>query len=461
MSHRDGPATARAAPESSSTRSDDAFAPQRMWKKLGIVGAVIGSDQERSWGVTNVKRVGVPGGLQLNTRQTTRFVFRWRGTAFKAGLRSWAAVVHIGLFVLLWQLATYVQESIMEPGRLIDVYLIDDQVVSAFSFVLAFVIAQYIDFVVHRYNERLSVCIDTGEAALQVALEASVMLRGNKAAAKQLVRYMQLILHLYYLTIDGPMTEAKWALCDERRLVTRSEKHRLAGAHASVSAEPAIVCRWALDIVHTLFQQGKLSSDHAVRMETEVSSARRLASRQRDLHEMGPPMPFFHLMTIMVHAFLAVMEMNAAIRLTIGIHEGDGVRVGELVGVATLILSLNTLRRVALAMTNPFGDDETDYDLDYDLRKLRREADETIAAMPEDDSATTTATASSAHEPHVGDADAPAKGEAAGGSCTPSTELAAVVQRALHSVSSEDRGVRPGRQVIAAQVAKVKSVQRF
>ena len=87
----------------------------------------------------------------------------------------------------------------------------------------------------------------------------------------------------------------------------------------------------------------------------------------------------------MVHAFLAVVEFNAAIRLTVGLEAGDGVRVGEILGVATLILSLNTLRRVALAMTNPFGDDETDYDLDYDLRKLWHETKQTIASMPDDD----------------------------------------------------------------------------
>ena len=54
-------------------------------------------------------------------------------------------------------------------------------------------------------------------------------------------------------------------------------------------------------------------------------------------------------------------------------------------GTIVLITSVNTLRRLALAMTNPFGDDETDYELDYDLRRLWSEAQQTMQRMPEDD----------------------------------------------------------------------------
>ena len=283
----------------SSSAASDTHGPRRL-KLAGLARLVSAvtqrfelNDHERSWGPSKVKRVGVPGGLQLNTRQTLKFVFRWRGTAFKAAMTSWAALVHVAVFVGMWQLATFAQHSLLSD-RSIEVYIIEAEVVSAFAFVLAFVLAQYIEFVVHRYNERLSVCIDAGEAALQVALEASVMLRGNKEIAQRLVRYMQLIMHLYYLTIDGPMSDAKWELCRQRGIVEPNELRILTEADGSVSAEPVVVCVWALEIVHTLFLESKLSSDHAVRMETEVSSARRLASRQRDLHEVSRASPSSH-----------------------------------------------------------------------------------------------------------------------------------------------------------------------
>lgn len=206
------------------------------------------------------------------------------------------------------------------------------------------------------------------------------MLRGHKADARRLVRYVMLVQHIYYLSIDGPMNQAKWALCEERGLVTPVERADL----EPLEEVPAAIAVSALEIVYTLNRERILSDDHAVRMETEISEARRLASRQQDYHESPIPMPFFHLMTIMTHSFLITMEWNSAVRLTVGIHSDDGVRMSEVVGVATLVISLNTLRRVAIAMTNPFGDDETDYDLDHDLRRLWRQCEQTMERMPED-----------------------------------------------------------------------------
>ena len=148
-------------------------------------------------------------------------------------------------------------------------------------------------------------------------------------------------------------------------------------------------------------------------------------------------MPFFHLMTIMVHAFLAVVEFNAAIRLTVGLDAGDGVRMGEILGVATLILSLNTLRRVALAMTNPFGDDETDYDLDYDLRKLWHETKQTIASMP-DDGAVLAARSASARADGVRDDKCGLTVSARGPtSCKAATFDRTKLQRASRSVTDD------------------------
>mmetsp|Transcript_33265 Transcript_33265/g.87523 ORF Transcript_33265/g.87523 Transcript_33265/m.87523 type:complete len:415 (+) Transcript_33265:43-1287(+) len=339
---------------------------------------------ERNWGASRVRRVGVPGGIQLNTRRTASFVFKWHGTAFKSALTSWAALVHVALYVAAWQFAEYLHHTTVAESdiqdRTISVYQVNEEVTAAFAFVTSFVMAEYINFVISRYDERLSVCIDTAEASLQVALEVAVMLKGHKAEARRLVRYVMLVIHVYYLSIDGPMTPAKWELCQERGLVLNHERADL----EQLEEVPAAITVSALEIVHEFNRKGILSDDHAVRMETEISQARRLASRQQDYHESPIPMPFFHLMTIMVHSFLITMEWNSAVRLTIGIHSDDGVRISELMGMALLVVSLNTLRRVAIAMTNPFGDDETDYDLDHDLRRLWRQCEQTMARMPED-----------------------------------------------------------------------------
>ena len=268
------------------------------------------SKDEVSWGESGVKRIGVPGGTQLNVRQATRFIFRWHGTAFKAALTSVAAVIHLAIYGVLCVCATHLADREFEDPTEIRVYMVDEEVTSSFTFILAFVVSQYIGFVVQRYTDRLSICIDTGEAASQVTFEAAVMLRGDKKSARQLVRYVHLLLHLYYMTVDSGMNDAKWDHIARRGLVTPAERSDLQGVDEAMSA----VYVWALEIIHTIWRQGSLSDDHAVRMECELSEARRQASRQKDYHESPIPMPFFHLMMIMCHAYLLTLVSTQGLR---------------------------------------------------------------------------------------------------------------------------------------------------
>ncbi|MDC0525400.1 hypothetical protein OAO87_00280 [bacterium] len=53
----------------------------------------------------------------------------------------------------------------------------------------------------------------------------------------------------------------------------------------------------------------------------------------------------------------------------------------ETLGILITILFFNTLRRVAIIMTNPYGDDEIDYELDYDLRGLWAESLDVVQSM--------------------------------------------------------------------------------
>ena len=96
----------------------------------------------------------------------------------------------------------------------------------------------------------------------------------------------------------------------------------------------------------------------------------------------------FHMMAVMSHAYLIVLEWNSANRLTQAVQavpllddDGGGGAlsladtlaapfmnaqspwhlagsfVGEVLGTLTMIVAVNCLRRIALMMTNPFGDE--------------------------------------------------------------------------------------------------------
>lgn len=364
-------------------------------------GGFMRGSKEAMWGASKVRRIGVPGGLQINPRDSTRFIFRWKGTAFKAAFTSVAALLHVLVFALICAGAYFVQRLLIESRdeQLDDVeqssglfaldltklppsvlvYTVNGEVTEAFVFILSFVIAQYVGFVVTRYSERLDIAIDAAEAASELTLIASVFMRSEKGIVTRLVRYTNLMLHLYYLSIDAPMSDDKWRLLIARELVTQQELTELERLHTPECA----VHVWAIEVVAKAANEGKITDDREMRLEAELSSARRAASRQKDYHESPIPMPFFHLMCILSHAYLGVLEWNAGLRFGAALCDGQ-IAAGEILGLVVMIISVNTLRRIALAMTNPFGDDETDYELDYDLRRLWQEANETLDRMPSD-----------------------------------------------------------------------------
>ena len=113
-----------------------------------------------AWGDSRRKRLGVPGGKQINVHRATAFIFQWHGTSFKSALTSIAALLHFGVYAGLWRLAVWMDSRGVEVAR----YAIDDEVVNAISLLYAFVITSYISFVVSRYCERLQTCVDTANS---------------------------------------------------------------------------------------------------------------------------------------------------------------------------------------------------------------------------------------------------------------------------------------------------------
>ena len=388
--------------------------------KSGLVEVGLSSGDEVSWGESRIRRVGVPGGQQLNLRQSTRFIFRWKGTAFKAALTSIATILHIILLGAFCVFARYLR--IDHDINVREVLLVDEEVTNALTFVFSFVIATYIAFVVERFDSRISTCLEVNDACARVVLNLSVEAPDEQALVRQCSRYILLMLHLYYLKMDSPMSEGKWTLCKNRGLITSEEVVEL----DKLRDAPAAVYIWAFEIIHEIGIEGKITEEAAEALKDTLSNARALAQRQKDLHACPIPMPFFHLMTILSHAYLLVLEWNAAVRFTDGMNtvfgDGDGgkgdedmsgdwmsgdaeaetnvagaflealasfgrfevafqMRYGDLFGALVMIVAVNALRRIAFAMTNPFGDDETDYELDYDLRRLGLLFEETTQRM--------------------------------------------------------------------------------
>ena len=102
-------------------------------------------------------------------------------------------------------------------------------------------------------------------------------------------------------------------------------------------------------------------------------------------------------MVLMCHTFISLMVWCSAVRfhnydIAQPLEEGEGswawappvswlARAIEVASVMIVIVLFTTLLTIARWMSNPIGNDETDYDLDFDLKGLLDETREVLASM--------------------------------------------------------------------------------
>ena len=130
---------------------------------------------------------------------------------------------------------------------------------------------------------------------------------------------------------------------------------------------------------------------HATRLESQLSTCRGLTAKQIAYHLTPLPMPYFELMISMINIFIVTMGWNSAVRLVsdtplfaepvIPNPDRPWDIATECTGFLIVIMAFNTMRHIAEDLTDPFGNDATDYMLDFDLKNLWEESQETIANM--------------------------------------------------------------------------------
>lgn len=337
------------------------------------------------------KRVGVPGGRQLNTRATAReLCCHLKGSILKVAVSTyWSTSAHMATWAIFCTVATSLyDEAISEDAKhstldkaAFSRLSIDGSLVSALTFLITFVIARYLGFVISRYNERFNFCCKTNGHMTHISIVSAAAMPGEPEMALLLMRYSNLLLHLYYMLIDGGMTDAKWEMLLYRGLLKPHEKEAL----MTVEKKPAHVCWWAMRLVYKLQEAGKLTEFQANELKAHIGGVR--GSAKQIAYQLTPmPVPFFHFCMVGVHLYLLIQEWNSARRWAIAYRESPEnlVPVGfETLGALLVVLFFNTARKIAVIMTNPFGDDEIDYELDFDLRGLWSESLDVVSAMGE------------------------------------------------------------------------------
>ena len=196
-------------------------------------------------------------------------------------------------------------------------------------------------------------------------------------------------------TVFGALDDDCWAVLARRGLVASEEQVELAGLRKSGTA----VCAKISSIVEHWRKAGQLSEWQANKLNEYIGRARGLAAKQIAFQLTGVPFPFFHLLTIAMIALVVSLQWNSAIRFQAYVLDGScppGLATcredekgtyplagsTELIGGIGITVAFKAIWHTALEITDPYGDDECDYDIDLELQNLWVEALECLNRLP-------------------------------------------------------------------------------
>lgn len=217
---------------------------------------------------------------------------------------------------------------------------------------------RYLGFVIGRYNERFNNCCKTNGNMTSLTIVASAALATEPTAAYLLMRWAMLQMHMYYMMLDGPLSQAHWQVLHRRGLVTQAERDAL----DKVAKKPLHVMVWACRLLDALERAGKLSAGVAFELRSHIKGLRGLAAKQIAYHLTPLPMPFFHYLSWSNHLYLLVLEWNSAVRFAVSVRqmtydESGGTKplllLVEVVGLVFCILAFNSPRSMFETMHQP------------------------------------------------------------------------------------------------------------
>jgi hypothetical protein len=209
-------------------------------------------------------RVGVPGGEQIHF-ESWRTIFSWYGSAWQAALCTPASWAHVCVFALL---CVAFCSGKVEPINL------PSETLALLRFGAIFNLCFYSGKVLSRFDQRFHDCCKTNGACTLVTVMCAGQLRNDKPRAALLMRYANLMMHLYYLALDAPLDDAKWELMISRGVLTSYEREVL----EPLSKRAQAVYTWANRLLHHLVEEAMLTAHEAERIENNLSTVRGLAA---------------------------------------------------------------------------------------------------------------------------------------------------------------------------------------
>jgi len=280
--------------------------------------------------------------------------------------------------------------------------------------------------VLSRFNQRFQDIMLVNAACSTLTLHLVSQLPGEKELCSTMVRYVNLVMHLSYMALNGALDDADFQLLRKRKLLLgRDEEDKLRAHERGACTVAQVPYTWVMRMVATLRRDGRFTENEAMRFEQELTLLRSRASRQNTYQTCSIPKPYFHLQTLLMNIYLLLQEWNSAHDVamqyckdgmmatltsthettTINSYDGSIVEDGmektvlkrtctlfssyvavslQFFGMIAIIVGLIAMWKVSVWLSNPVGSDVIDYDLDHDLVKAWYESQYAVSIMTSD-----------------------------------------------------------------------------
>jgi len=340
----------------------------------------------------DVKRVGVPGHEPYNYK--SMFSLRGFQHLFIAVHQSQMFWFHIMIVFIILCTISAVPESSSVALAHFPSYLS-----APLRQFCVFTLTFYISQVYSKWNARFeNVAKTNGNVTRLTAVAAGTL---HKHDAETLMRFVNAIMHIYYLMLSGPLDDEKWELLRCRGLLTEEEIEKL-----QLQGSPAVVLySWASKIINAnaLGENGHQLLHMWMTMEEEFGGARGLAAKQIAYELTQIPYIYNATVNYAINAYLICTAFDGASNEWFRCwHQTCAKRAAnspwpyDSSGSCTVCLVFVALAQycmififtagfvTATKMSEAYGPGVSHYDLGVDLDNLLNESKATLASMDVD-----------------------------------------------------------------------------
>eukprot|EP00747_Dinoflagellata_sp_TGD_P187558 gnl/TRDRNA2_/TRDRNA2_45280_c0_seq1.p1 gnl/TRDRNA2_/TRDRNA2_45280_c0~~gnl/TRDRNA2_/TRDRNA2_45280_c0_seq1.p1 ORF type:complete len:611 (-),score=127.91 gnl/TRDRNA2_/TRDRNA2_45280_c0_seq1:29-1861(-) len=276
-------------------------------------------------------------------------LFRWKNTTFRVVLTKPEFWAYMGIH--LFQV-TAIQYLDLE----LDVKW---EAASMLQFFMTFVLTFYNEHCYERYTKFYMACMDMMDCSMLFAQELTISMQYEQVERHRLAaqRYILTAVYLFYMSLTGGMPMGmEWKEVKRKGLLTKGEEqmlHDYPGGRVTL-----ILTSWALQTISDALTSDPFWHERAMqiahvhnRINAHVRGMVKAVHRIGFLLALPIPYPYFHLMNVIMVLNFLIMSMALASFKT----------YATVVPYGFALLIFMVLRELAIALSDPFGQDDVDF----------------------------------------------------------------------------------------------------